>query len=140
MQLTRANEWVAEASLFSDRYHCDAVASEPTTLVSVSKQSLLKRFDEDSQSAIAFASILAAQLRTLRQMHEIVRVRRAEDRVLAWLTLHARGTPLSLELDRTWTEVADELALTREAVYRTLSVLKRAGRVRIDGTKVVLSL
>lgn len=138
MQHARANEWVAEASLFSPTYHCDAVASEATLLVSVSKQALLSRFEEDGKSAVAFAQTLASQLRALRQMHEIVRVRRADERVLAWLALRASGNPATVALDRTWSDVADELALTREAVYRAIGSLKRAGRIRIEGENVVI--
>ncbi len=138
MHVARAGEWVAEASLFSDTYHCDAFADEPTILVSISRASLIERFERDGKSALEFARMLAANLRALRQMHEIVRVRRADDRVLTWLRLRGAGQPGALELDRTWTQVANELALTREALYRALARLRRAGRVQIDGRRVVL--
>lgn len=138
MHVARAHEWVAEASLFSDKYHCDAFADEPTTLVSLSKQSLIEHFESNGKSAVEFARMLASQLRALRQMHEIVRARRADDRVLTWLQLRAAGEPPALVLDRTWTQVADELALTREALYRALARLRRNGRARIDGRHVVL--
>lgn len=138
MHVARAEQWVAEASLFSDKYHCDAFADEPTTLVSLSKTSLVEHFERDGKSAVEFARMLASQLRSLRQMHEIVRARRADDRILAWLELRAVGKPPALTLDCTWTQVADELALTREALYRALARLRRAGRAQIDGRRVVL--
>jgi DNA-binding phage protein len=34
-----------------------------------------------------------------------------------------------VKLRRAWTQVADELGLTREAVYRALAMLERQGRV-----------
>lgn len=66
MHVARANQWVAEASLFADKYHCDAFADEPTTLVSFSKTALIEHFERDGKSAVEFARMLASQLRALR--------------------------------------------------------------------------
>jgi DNA-binding phage protein len=39
---------------------------------------------------------------------------------------------------RSWTQVADELGLTREVVYRALAMLDRQGRISRSATDVCL--
>jgi CRP/FNR family transcriptional regulator, dissimilatory nitrate respiration regulator len=138
MQRARAGEWLAESSLFSDRYHCNAVAQASAKAVSVSKRELLNSFRDDPSRGLTFCELLADHLRRLRAMHEIVRIRGARDRVLQWLLLNASGKPATLQLDQSWTEIADEIALTREAVYRAVGELKRRGAIRQRGQTLVL--
>jgi CRP-like cAMP-binding protein len=133
MQRARAGDWLAESSLFSDRYHCDALAQGAARIISVSKRELLAAFETEPQRWMMFSIMLADHLRRLRGMHEIVRVRSARDRVLQWLWLEAKGKPATLRLDQTWTQVADEIALTREAVYRAVSDLKKLGVLKQRG-------
>ncbi len=65
----------------------------------------------------------------------VVEADRGRARLLAWLRLHASGKPPSVLLRRSWTLIADELGLTREAVYRALASLEREGRIeRSDNT------
>jgi CRP/FNR family transcriptional regulator, dissimilatory nitrate respiration regulator len=133
-----AGDWVAESSLYSDRYHCDAVADGASTLSSVSKAALLKLFEAEPQRCLEFSRVLAHRLRHLRAMHEIVRMRKAEDRVLHWLHLHASGEPPVVHLRQSWSRIAEDLALTREALYRTLSALKKSRTIVV--TKEVVQL
>jgi CRP-like cAMP-binding protein len=81
---------------------------------------------------------MAGQVRDLRSRLEIRNIRAADQRLLAWLRLNARGTPPSVQLNRTWTQVAEEIGLTREAAYRALSAMRRAGRIRVEGRVVRL--
>jgi CRP-like cAMP-binding protein len=138
MQRARAGEWLAESSLFSDRYHCDAVAQVKARAISVSKRELLDAFQREPKRWLIFSKLLAEHLRRLRGMHEVVRIRSARDRVFQWLLLQANGNPASIELDQTWTEIADEIALTREAVYRAVAELKRCGALRQRGERLLI--
>jgi CRP-like cAMP-binding protein len=133
MQRARVGDWLAESSLFSERYHCDAVAQGAASVISVSKRDLLDAFRQDSGRSLMFCELLAHHLRRLRGMHEIVRIRSAQDRLLQWLLLQASGNPATFHLDQTWTQVADEIALTREAVYRAVAELKRSGVLKQRG-------
>ncbi len=136
MQVANVGAWLAEASLFSSRYHCDALCIQPSVLVSVSKPELISRLASDGVQALALAQWMATQLRELRQLHEIVRVRGAKDRVTRWLEWKVDGQDGHFTLASTWSEVADELALTREALYRTLADLKCSAKLHVDGPKV----
>lgn len=133
MQRANAGEWLAESSLFSDRYHCDAIADGASEVVSIGKRDLLAAFKEDPERAIAFCELLSKQLRRLRGIHEIVRIRSASERVLQWLLLQAAGNPPQVRIEQTWTQIADEISLTREAVYRAVAELKRRGALKQQG-------
>ncbi len=124
----------AEASLSAAHYHCDAIAEIDSVVLALPKADLLALMATDPTQGVAFALALASQVRDLRTKLELRNVRSAKERVLAWLSLHATGDPPRVLLSRSWTLIAEELGLTREAVYRTLAMLERERRIaRHDG-------
>ena len=138
MHVSHPGEWIAESSLFADRYHCDAVAENDCRVICLKKPEVLRALEEDPHRSLVLAQFLAQRLREQRQLQEILRLRRAADRLLAWLQLRSKGRPARLEMERTWTCVADELGLSREALYRAIASLKRKGLLRIDGSHAEL--
>ena len=133
MHVARPGETFAEAALFADAYHCDAIAQAPSRVTVIGKRDLLRNVQRDVSEVLELARAMAGQVRDLRARLEIRNIRAADQRLLAWLRLRARGDPLSIELDRTWTQVAEEIGLTREATYRALSAMRRTGRIRTEG-------
>jgi CRP-like cAMP-binding protein len=133
MHVARPGETFAEAALFADAYHCDAIAQVASRVLVIRKRELLQNVRRDASVVLDLARVMAGQVRDLRARLEIRNIRAADQRLLAWLRLKARGNPPSVELDRTWTQVAEEIGLTREATYRALSAMRRAGRIRIEG-------
>jgi CRP-like cAMP-binding protein len=116
----RPGETFAEASLFSDAYHCDAVAAAPTSLIALDRRWILHRFRTDPDFAIALARRFAAQVQTYRRKLELLAINHADERVFAAL---ADGM-----LTSGVKPFAAEIGLTHEAVYRALASLTRAGR------------
>jgi CRP-like cAMP-binding protein len=133
MHVARPGETFAEAALFADAYHCDAIAQAPSQVTVIGKRDLLRDVRRDASKVLELARAMAGQVRDLRARLEIRNIRSADQRLLAWLRLRARGNPPSLELDRRWTQVAEEIGLTREATYRALSAMRRTGRIRMEG-------
>ncbi len=135
LHVARDGETFAEAALWADAYHCDGVAEAPSRVTVIPKADLLRALEDDPQAALALARGLAAHVRDLRTRLELRNIRSAPARIMAWLRLQASGDPPTLRLDRPWTEVAAEIGLTHEAIYRALATLERAGRiVRENGT------
>lgn len=135
LHVARDGETFAEAALWADAYHCDGVAEASSEVTVIPKADLLVALEDSPQAALALARGLAAHVRDLRARLELRTIRSAPERILAWLRLQASGDPPTLRLDRPWTEVATEIGLTHEAIYRALAVLERAGRiVREDGS------
>lgn len=110
----------AEASIFSDKYHCDAVVIEAGDLVRIDKAAVLAAF-VDADFALSYGRQASRQIQTQRQILEIVGIRSAEDRVLAGLVAGL--------LDSTVLEFAALLHLSHEAAYRALRALVDAGHV-----------
>lgn len=134
MHVARPGDSFAEAALWADAYHCDGIAEVASTVVAVPKTDLLAALEADPQAALVFARALAAHVRGLRAQLELRNIRSAGERILAWLRLRSSGDPPEVELDRPWTEIAAEIGLTHEAIYRSLAGLERDGRiVRSDG-------
>lgn len=133
-------ETFAEASLSAVHYHCAAIAEIDAVVLAVPKDDLLAALAADPARCLALASVLAAQVRDLRARLELRNIRAAAERILAWLRVQASGDPPRMLIRRPWTEVADELGLTREAVYRGLATLEQQGRIRRDHGTVRLSM
>lgn len=130
LHAARAAETLAEAALFADAYHCDAVAEVPSEVTAVPKPDLLTALAAHPEAALAITRELAARLRDLRAQLELRNVRSAPERILCWLRMRADGIPPLVRIDRPWTEIAAEIGLTHEAIYRALARLEREGRIR----------
>ncbi|ALO46867.1 Crp/Fnr family transcriptional regulator [Pseudohongiella spirulinae] len=132
------NEAFAEASLFASHYHCHALAELDSTVISLDAEELLQVMSERSDLHLAFSRLLAAQVREMRAMLSLRDIRSADDRLLAWLRLRARTDDLTIEIDRPWTTISEELGLTKEAVYRSLARLERSGQISRQTGRVQL--
>ena len=121
--LQRAGEGdlVAEASLFADRYGCDAEAETDTELLVLGRDTLLEALAARPALALALTAGLAREIHTLRARVEIASLPRVADRLDAWLALE--GEPG----ERRWLDVAAEIGVSPEALYRERA-RRRAGR------------
>lgn len=117
----RAGETFAEASLFAERFHCDAVAMAPSRVIRFDRKALLDLFERDSSFALAMAARFAHQVQASRRRFEILAIRRAEERVLDAI----RGGLLDSDIK----SLAATIGLTHEATYRALAALVRRGRL-----------
>lgn len=128
MHTVRAGELFAEASLFSDRYHCDAVAMQRSDVLVYPKAELMRALRQDRDALWMFAAELAQRVQGLRTRLEVSRIRSAPERVLQALRLRcdASGT---WKVDGTLKKFAEEIGLTHEALYRTMATLERDGRI-----------
>lgn len=118
-------ETFAEASLFSETYHCDAVAIEATDLVELDRAHILRAIRSDVDFAMALSRRFATQIQAYRRKLELLAIRSAEGRVHAAL---ADGM-LTADIK----SLAAEIGLTHEAVYRALASLVKQGRVKKRG-------
>jgi CRP-like cAMP-binding protein len=125
----RPGETFAEASLFSDAYHCDAVASRRSIVHLFPKAVVLDAFAEQSAVAQAFMATLARQVMVLRTRLENRSLRTARERVLHHLALEVSGADRVVSLRGSLKGMASELGLTHESLYRTLASLEAEGAI-----------
>jgi len=132
-------ETLAEASLFSTQYHCDAIASTNAVVRLYPKREVLAAFEDDPKAAQAFSAMLARQVMSLRTRLEQRNIRLAVDRVRHFLALNAGADGRSINLPGTLKDLAAELGLTHEALYRTLAKLEHSGEIKRRGSKITLA-
>lgn len=117
LQRATAGQLVAEASVFADRYHCDAVASGPTVVGRIRKSDIERLQVDEPMWLRGFASHLAKQVQYARARAQLLSLKRVDARLDAWLALNDNEMPPCGR----WVELAAELAVTPEALYRELA-------------------
>lgn len=128
MHTVREGELFAEASLFSPRYHCDAVALVACEVWMYPKAALTRRLTSEPDALWAFSRELAHHVQSLRTRLELRQVRSAPQRVLQALQLRCDEQGC-WQPDGTLKQFAEEIGLTHEALYRALATLARDGRI-----------
>jgi len=136
---TPGGEFFVEAALFADIFHCDAVATEPSRVRIYPKATVLNALRTDPASAMSFLARVSHQVIELRQHIELMKVRSAKERVTLYLDLNAGPGGHTVNLRGQLQDIASELGLSREALYRTLSSLERSGAIERTGDQIMLA-
>ncbi len=129
LHVATAGDTMAEASLFSASYHCDAIATTDAVVRLYPKAAILAEFDRNPKAAQKFAAVLARQVMTLRTHLEHRNIRAARDRVRHYLAINADADGRTVTLSGTLKDVASELGLTHEALYRALAEMAADGEI-----------
>lgn len=117
----KVRDTFAEASLFSDNYHCTAFGVQKSELILCKRAAIERLFDTDIAFARAMASRFASQIQMSRRRVELLSIRSALERVL-----EALNDGLLFE---DITSFADAIGLAPETVYRNLAQLSKDGKV-----------
>lgn len=128
------NSFLAEASIESKAYHCDAVAVEASVTLSFPMQAFRRSIAECPLFRERWMSHLLREVRRSRIQCERLSLRNADARVMHYLDSEGSDGRITLmQSKKAW---AAELGLTHEALYRTLSSLVKEKKIVIDGDTV----
>jgi CRP-like cAMP-binding protein len=116
LQRAKAGAMLAEASLFSATYHCDAVAVSNARVRLVEKPLMLQRLQADHEFASSWMRQLSTEIRDARMRSEILSLRTISDRLDAWLAWHDAGPPRG-----SWRQLAEDIGVSPEALYREIA-------------------
>ncbi len=116
LQRAHSGAFAAEASLFSARYHCDAVAATPSVVKAVEKSKFVEKLQTDPNLANLWSKRLAQEVQRARLRSEIAALKTVAQRLDAWLTWND-----TLPEKGEWRALAFEIAVSPEALYRELS-------------------
>ena len=108
---------LAEASLFAGRYHCEAVATEPSVVRVTSLRRIEAAFASDPGLARAWTRHLALEVQRARAHAETLSLKRVAERVDAWIALNDGTLPSKGR----WRHMASEIGVTPEALYREIA-------------------
>jgi CRP-like cAMP-binding protein len=130
--------FVAEASLESPRYHCEALAAVDSRLLAFPIVAFRGALRDDPEFRAFWMARLAREVRLLRSQCERLALRGAAERIEHYI--ESEGENGRIELPRTRKAWAAELGLTHEALYRALADLRRSGRISAQRTARGLAL
>jgi CRP/FNR family transcriptional regulator, dissimilatory nitrate respiration regulator len=136
LQVAAAGDSLAEASLFSPTYHCDAIATTQAVVRRYPKALLLAELERDPKVAKSFAAMLARQVMALRTRLERRNIHSARDRIRHFLTVNVGANGQTVTLPGTLKELAADLGLTHEALYRTLARMEADGEITRSGSVI----
>lgn len=117
LQRAGAATFLAEASVYSQFYHCDAVVSETCVVREMSRSAFLAMLAERPETYELWAGHLARQVQAARYRSEILTRRSVSGRLDGWLAWKDGRLPAKGQ----WKSVAEEIGVSAEALYRELA-------------------
>ena len=122
--------FLAEASLFIDHYHCDAIATETSEVLACPIDLVMRELDVP-EFRNTWIQLLSAEVRRLRSQVERLSLKTAKERVIHYILTEGQNRAIQLEVSKKrW---AVELGLTHEALYRTLRDMVEDKSLVIEG-------
>jgi CRP/FNR family transcriptional regulator len=141
IQIFKQFDLFGEAALFeSGTMPVNATTLEPSTILIISKDALLKLIAKEPEVALKMLAIQAKKLRFLTKSIEELTLIDAEQRLVNYLILKAKNsaTGNTFKLDIAKTTLATLLGTSRENLSRMLSKLQNAKIITIEGNKVTV--
>ncbi|MBL4768337.1 MAG: Crp/Fnr family transcriptional regulator [Rhodobacteraceae bacterium] len=117
--------YFAEASLFSDTYHCEAICTQAGSVLKIAKNAISATMLSNPEFSAGLTRLLAIQVQQYRAHIELLAIRSAIERVFAAYKAGYLATTIP--------EFASRINLTQEAFYRALRALCDDGRMRRIG-------
>jgi CRP-like cAMP-binding protein len=116
LQRAGPGQVLAEASVYSATYHCDARTITNSVLRVLPVSAFRRSLETTPELAGIWAEYLAHSVQAARLRAEIRTLRTVAERLDAWL-----GGERALPEKGTWQDLAAELGVSREALYRELA-------------------
>ncbi len=125
LTLQRAAEMavIAEASVYSDIYHCDAVAAQTSNIYELPKAKFFSLLQHDPTLSYLWSSYLAAEVQSSRYRSEILSRKTVAERLDCWQDWNNGKLPPKGQ----WKDIATQLAVSPEALYRELAKRRNNG-------------
>ena len=111
---------LAEASMYSEKYHCDAIIAEPTRVFELPKSVFLNYLHEDDKFSNLWVAHLAKEVQSARYRSEILSLKTVAERLDGWLAWRGPDLPPKGQ----WKTIAAQIGVSPEALYRELAKRK----------------
>ena len=108
---------LAEASLYTEFYHCDAVVNLPSKVFAFPKATFLALLQQDEELSTAWAAQLAREDQSARSQIDILSRKTVSERLDGWFAW--KGTELPSK--GRWKSIAVQIGVSPEALYRELA-------------------
>jgi len=119
--------FVGEASLVSERYHCHAIALIHSNMIKVPIQGLKDWLARDAEFSMRWIRMLSAEVRRVRLQNERLSLPTIRARLLH--LLNTESTAGVYRLQGSIKLLAQQLAVSYEALYRCFAALEKEGQL-----------
>lgn len=140
VEIASAGTTFAEASLFSDIYHCYAEPLKDSRLFLIQKKAFLELIQRDIQFAMTWFRVLSHKVIHLHQQIEELSLKTPKARIVSYILLLAEvqnSTLVTLPAHRK--SIATLLGMTHETFYRMAKELENEDLVRFDGDQIEIT-
>lgn len=137
-QIVRATESFAESALFSELYNCNAIAEIPSRVVAYPKTTVTEVLQHNPDLTLSLLRRFERKSQSLKQLLELRSIRSARDRILQYLLFSTNSGETRIDFDRSYKDIATELGLSPETLYRTLAELEREAIITRNGRQIEL--
>jgi len=117
LQRAGSGAMLAEASVFSDAYHCDAIALQSSVVAELPRARFLELVNETPAFASEWMEHLARQVQSARLRSEILTLKTVSQRLDAWLAFNDGALPRRGERSG----LAKQIGVSPEALYREIA-------------------
>lgn len=131
-------QFIAECSVCSDTYTCQARADTDSLIARLPLTDFDRWLYQDSGFARAWALDLARRLKDQFMRYERLSIRSARERILHYLYTEACADG-ALELTGSYLDLATDIGLTKETLYRTLAALESDGMITRQGRRLCIA-
>ncbi len=125
----KAGSCFGVATLFSPhkRYVTTVKASSSCCIAFFTEDSMKELFRAEERIALNYITFLSGRIHFLNSKIDTFTAVSAEDKLSLWLLEQYESSGSCIQLDRSYGELADSLAIGRSSLYRALDQLEAAG-------------
>jgi CRP-like cAMP-binding protein len=116
--------FLSEASLLSEAYHCDAIATQSGQAITVPIQSL-KDLLIDPDFSTKWVRLLSKEIMRLRTQSERLGLKDIRSKLIHLIETEGSQGVITLQSD--YKSLASEIGVTHEALYRAMANLQKEG-------------
>lgn len=137
LEIVGAGSTLAEASLFTAKYHCYAEVLKDSTVFLIPKDAFLQMIQTNIQFAATWIHILSLEVMRLRQRIEEITLKSPKTRIVSYiLLLGEMQNSTSIVLPAHRKSIATLLDMTHETFYRASKELENEGLVHFEEQRV----
>lgn len=137
LHIGQQGESIAEASLFSEQYHCSAIVDSESEILFAKKHDLVQVLRANPDVMIELLAIFSRQVRDLRAINEIKNIRSAKERILTFIKSTVDENN-ELRLNLSLKDMAYKIGLAHETFYRELKSLETSGKIHRSVDRIQL--
>ena len=139
LHLALTGESLAEAALFSDHYHCQALADAACEIQCFAKTEILDNLTRNPAAALQFMALLASQVQSLRLLTELRNIRSPQERIMQYF-FSVADTNKVITIASSYKDLAYRLGMSHETLYRKITELEQQNKLAKDHKTIFLKI